>query len=236
MSIPAIFSAYCDGDLASLRAKHRELFLYQDGKASALWQRCGLHIASAIDYMKYMEVAHTDIKLDNVFYVYEDDRSITCKVSDFGLCYDLPATKPIRLQTTTYYRPPNWPEGKIQCDPLVFTVYNFACTMASLLAIPNVKWPSDLEDPSLDFKSFYDEFYSPTLPRNMFCQNLDNNVNLKKRHPVWWSIACILKEDFASHPTDSKYEYIENFIQNILALEDRPQEIAIPMQRRRLDS
>jgi hypothetical protein len=41
MSIPAIFSAYCDGDLSSLRESRREMFFYEAGETSKLWQRCG---------------------------------------------------------------------------------------------------------------------------------------------------------------------------------------------------
>jgi serine/threonine protein kinase len=183
-----------------------------------------------------MQVAHTDLKLDNIFYVYEDDRSITCKVSDFGLCEDLPTTKPLELLTTTYFKPPNWPTGKIECDPLVFTVYQFACIMASLLSIEELQWPYDIENSPDTYANFHDEFFA-VLPSTMFCRQL--TPKFKEQHPTWWPIAAIFRENFALDPTNSKYEYIQNFIHNILALEHtrgRPEEIAIPLQRRRLDS
>jgi serine/threonine protein kinase len=141
-SLPAILSERCDGTLKALRLSHPALFTPKDLAMTETWLRAGEHIASAMQYMRHMGVVHIDIKPDNVFYRRTSPSTITCLVSDFGLCLaDAPFTG--SLGGTLHYFPAAWPFSGGTVQPMSLSVYNFAATMVLLLRLPRrvADWP-----------------------------------------------------------------------------------------------
>jgi len=211
--IPAIFSAKCDGTLKQLRKGFcRSWFCVQgpDCEPSSVWMRCGLQIASALDYMRSRELAHTDIKLANIFYVGDGPETLTCKVSDFGLCTTVNDFSAKRLLTTPYYAPQPWPLNAIPCDPLVMTVHNFACAMAELLALPQTKWPHKIEGSAI-YRTFAMEVQS--LPAALYPPALTAAYEAKQ--PTWCHILRIFRQPYYKTPLDGHFEHILNFMASI---------------------
>jgi hypothetical protein len=216
LSVPMIFTAFCDMTLRELRLKNRELFLC-DGvelRPSKTWERCGYQVASAIAYMRSVGWCHTDIKGNNIFVRFFDPsrpEQLMCYLSDFEYLYLINDMSPKHIITTTRYAPDRWPDEQlVPCDPLIMTVHNFACLMGELLAFDNTAFPGFVECKPIGQRM---ALYVRRSPYNLvpWIMRRDYEVD----HPVWCHIAKIFSKDFVRSPFNPHFEHVQDFLMSV---------------------
>jgi serine/threonine protein kinase len=97
-SVPMLLSVLADGSLVDLREKFKQtagrspLDLFPLTPASTqlappLWHSVARQLASALQFIDtYTELAHIDLKPDNVFFQTRPNGQVHCMLGDYGLC------------------------------------------------------------------------------------------------------------------------------------------------------
>ena len=134
--IPCIISELCDGDVHLFHGS----FVTANDEVNALWHQVAHSVQQGLLYMHRLDVAHNDIKPDNVFYKRGPSGQYRFLISDFGAC------TAARFVGKTYGTPHyNSPEQLHQRHE--YAMYDDAYAFAkTCMGLPYLKTLEGLED------------------------------------------------------------------------------------------
>lgn len=231
-----IFSEYCHGSLQEQIAKNMKYFssgLEEDDErmhleipTSRAFLLLSTQMAQAVHYLLYVvQIAHLDIKPDNILYQVQAGQDITWKLSDFGLCEKIDREtqfKTRNIKGTRVFTPPSLWIKKSNSESRPFNgakdmIFQYAVTMleaAVCSSSPQTKFdPTPYENDQY----FYDAIRPKINQYSSMSQSEHPVTQLEKYYPF-------LKQtlDIATNPPIPDYYYdftdyslLQSFVQHL---------------------
>ena len=128
--IPCLVSRRCEGTLFNVRHP----FTDSNGRPTALWYKVINQVHLGLRYMHWQDVAHNDMKPENVLFELDKLNEYHFFVSDFGMCSK--ASKPISIVSgTPNYFSPELEQHSGQTLPVANDAFAFGKTCLVLLLL-----------------------------------------------------------------------------------------------------